>query len=156
MERERETEREPGYASAEVVLVSADIEEPESSYVAPEFEAVHEVEQTFAASFEVELPSERTVEIPIPEATGPRTVSAEGHTFAPPGDEAVAAEDDDEAECEDDADESHAPGAGTGSPAEVGPPGTGAADDPNRPRRRRRRRGGRGRGKPPDTRQSSE
>jgi ribonuclease E len=106
---EPETEAEPDYVSTEVVLVSAEIEERESSYVAPEFEAIHEVEQTFAASFEVELASEGTVEIPVPEATEPRTaVSVEGHTFAPAGDdlrgdEAVAADEIDDTD-EDDAD----------------------------------------------------
>jgi len=177
-----ETEAEPDYASTEVVLVSAEIEERESSYVAPEFEAVHEAGQSFAASFEVELASEGTVELPVPEPTEPRTaVSVEGHTFAPAGEDFRAepadaadvsgqgatglVEDDadeggdfDDADETDDADEA-------GRPAEVGPAGTGsggpgaeagAPGDPNRPRRRRRRRGGRGRGKPPDTRQSSE
>lgn len=87
------SDAEPDYASTEVVLVSAEIEERESSYIAPEFEAVHEVEQTFAASFEVELASEGTVELPVPEATAPLTaVSVEGHTFAPAGDDDLRAD----------------------------------------------------------------
>ena len=105
---ELESGPESDYAPAEVVLVSADLEERDSSYVAPEFEAVHEVEQSFAASFEVELASEGTVEIPIPEATEPPTVSVEGHTFAPPAEEDravdIGSESDDDSEDSDEGD----------------------------------------------------
>jgi hypothetical protein len=137
-------EVEPDYAPGEVVLVSAEIEERESVYVAPEFEPVDETDRAYAAAIDLELVTDEIVQVPMSEAERQPTGAEGPHVFVEPGGTAAFAADagDDDAEPPPQSAES------------VGAPG--APGDPNRPRRRRRRRGGRGRGKPPDVRQNSD
>lgn len=174
------------YPTGEVLLVSADIEERESTYVAPEFEPVSEVDRSFAAAIDLELVTEEIVHLPVREASQPPARSTGVHVFAeasgpasfdptPAVAPAEAADQDDDADGDADADaaddDDDADGDASAAAGDADPDanvaagagqqpaaelGAGASGDPTRPRRRRRRRGGRGRGKPPDIRQNSE
>jgi hypothetical protein len=135
---------ERDYIPGEVVLVSAEIEERESTYTAPELEPVCEADRQFAAGLDLELMTEEIVHIPVAAATAPETpaLPTGGQLFAEASGPAVFHVDPDAP------DPGSAPGGGPA--AEV------AGDAMGRPHRRRRGRGGRGRGKRRDLRQGSE
>jgi len=148
-------EPESDYATGEVVLVSAQIEEREAAYIAPDFEQLDQpafVASSESASFDTREDLARS---DADEAVGNRAPRAYPTPEASTGRaDAEDGEDTDDADEETDATSSAPASAGTGVADRPGEPG--AADQAARPHRRSRRRGGRGRGKPPAARQNPE
>ncbi len=143
VEQAEPVERE--YMPGEIVLVRAEIEERESTYVAPEFEPVCEADRQFAAALNLEIVTDEIVHVPVAAAADPEPapLPTGGHLFAEASGPAAF-------DADPDAPNPAGPRAASVGPAEL------AGDVGGRPPRRRRRRGGRGRGKPPDLRQGSE
>jgi hypothetical protein len=146
----REGERE--YAPGQVVLVSAEFEEPDTGFAEPAepgfaepelaepgFEPVCQEDRQFAAGVNLELVTDQILHLEVARSAPTVTPPTDGQLFAQASGPATFDPDPE-------------PAAATGAA------GANATTEPGavRPQRRRRRRGGRGRGKPPDLRQGSE